>query len=36
MDVTLNIKNIGNTFYKQTPNFVGQPRRLLLDWTVHF
>jgi iron complex outermembrane receptor protein len=36
MSATLNFKNMGNAFYKATPNAVNQPRRLLLSLTTRF
>lgn len=36
MSAVLNFKNMGNTFYKDTPQSIGEPRRILLSCTLHF
>jgi iron complex outermembrane receptor protein len=36
LTATLNFKNMGNSFYKETPQSIGEPRRLLLSCTLRF
>ena len=36
MSTVLNVKNMGNTFYKASPQSIGQPRRFLLTTSMHF
>lgn len=36
MSAVLHFKNMGDTFYKDTPQSIGEPRRLLFSLTLHF
>lgn len=36
MSAVLNFKNMGNTFYRATPNSINEPRRILVSLTAHF
>ena len=36
VSMTLNFKNMGNATYKDTPESIGEPRRMLLTCTLRF